>query len=639
MNLTDRQVEIFLLLANNAGVFFTAKHIASTLELSVRTIHSEIHAIKTYCKELESIVLDVTKGKGYRLRIIDMNAFKDIITPLSNTRFPKQVSDTKIELFLIRDLIFGFGYTKKETFTHKNYISDSSFYKALNTVKTLLINYNLKIIQKRHCGYIIVGSELDKRRLIRELGIFPYDDDPLHYVKSISSVYGKVADHFLKHKYSILDFELQNISSHVALTVYRVKSGYSINTSPGKNHVDIIESEEHKLAASILNDLLTSYSLTKHELDNEILVLTQCILGKSYNTTNIETQIEANDFVKDALIHIDKRFYINLSVQEDLTVFLVMHLIPLIYRARSRTQLLNPLSDEIKLKFPLAHDISLYFIMMMNAHFDVLISPDETSYLALYFNYGLEKHNTTSNSKKVLVITALRQSETTLIRHRILSWFPEQITELRFTSIVPSVQEFSKYDTVLTTEKSEDNPYLGIVVPINIFPDESDFNRINLSLNGFNSIDAILDKFSEQCFYYGNIRDKATVLDILIHNAAVRYDLDTSFDFAIRSREDIASTYFGNLIALPHPLSPLSRDTFVSVVVLDTPIAWDDTNKAQLIMLISIERNNPKAYQFWYYISEIVRNKLVIDELIINPTFETFIKIVKQSLIDLEVSL
>lgn len=49
-------------------------------------------------------------------------------------------------------------------------------------------------------------------------------------------------------------------------------------------------------------------------------------------------------------------------------------------------------------------------------------------------------------------------------------------------------------------------------------------------------------------------------------------------------------------------------------------------------MLVSIEKNNPRAFQFWHYISSIVRNESKIKRIIENPTFDNFIKILGDSL-------
>lgn len=63
-------------------------------------------------------------------------------------------------------------------------------------------------------------------------------------------------------------------------------------------------------------------------------------------------------------------------------------------------------------------------------------------------------------------------------------------------------------------------------------------------------------------------------------------------------RECMRSTFFGNGMAAPHPMSAISSDTFVSIGVSKEPVDWDAShNKVHLIMLIGVRKNNAKAFQ------------------------------------------
>ena len=51
-------------------------------------------------------------------------------------------------------------------------------------------------------------------------------------------------------------------------------------------------------------------------------------------------------------------FCVNFEPAESLKLFLALHLVPLIYRIKSGTQLNNMMAPEIKQSFPLAYDIA-----------------------------------------------------------------------------------------------------------------------------------------------------------------------------------------------------------------------------------------------------------------------------------------
>lgn len=154
---------------------------------------------------------------------------------------------------------------------------------------------------------------------------------------------------------------------------------------------------------------------------NEINLLTQTILGKLDYSRNDHLQKEVNDFINDSFLYIRNKFCVNFEPAESLKLFLALHLVPLIYRIKSGTQLNNMMAPEIKQSFPLAYDIALYFTLLIKERFHLNVSADEISYLSLYFNYGLENIHLGNSAKKILIITSLRKSETVLLRHKILT--------------------------------------------------------------------------------------------------------------------------------------------------------------------------------------------------------------------------
>ena len=87
----------------------------------------------------------------------------------------------------------------------------------------------------------------------------------------------------------------------------------------------------------------------------------------------------------------------------------------------------NPLDASIHQSFPQAHDIALYFSMLVRNEFQLVVSKDEVSYLTLYFNYGLENYLSTSIGKKLLIITPLRKSETILMNIKFFMGYQNKL--------------------------------------------------------------------------------------------------------------------------------------------------------------------------------------------------------------------
>lgn len=93
------------------------------------------------------------------------------------------------------------------------------------------------------------------------------------------------------------------------------------------------------------------------------------------------------------------------------------------------------------------------------------------------------------------------------MKHKILNWFPNQISEITFLDSNDQNVDLSEYDAIFSTDDDVDK-FKGGVTKINVFPDEKDFNRINLSINGYTDEQSILKKFNSQLFRYGKVKDK-----------------------------------------------------------------------------------------------------------------------------------
>ncbi|MDR2976241.1 MAG: PTS sugar transporter subunit IIA [Streptococcaceae bacterium] len=515
----------------------------------------------------------------------------------------------------------------------KFYLSESTLYSCMKEVKKIILDYNLQLVYKTNYGYKIEGDELDKRVCLAKIEPdTKYADQYSSRPDDLFEIYKTVADSFLEAHYQVTESMLQNITGHVHQNLMRITRHHFVSSSISGNE-DLSQTRAYSIAETILKKLLNNQLPSSKHFQNEVNLLALIILGKLEYSDNNEIQEEINDFIDWAFSKIDKKFAANFGTLAVLKMKIAFHLVPLFYRIKSRTQLKNSMTEEITQSFPQAANIALYFTDLIIEKYGLKISIDEITYIILHFNYGLSLLSQKKLKKRMLIITELRQSETSLLKFKIAQWFPNIITRIDF--IPPSAAnsvELEDYDAIFSTEGNLDK-YHGGVSRLNFFPKESDFERINLALNGFSNITSILSKFSENCFYFGEASSRDEVLKIVTAMAAKQDGKElSSFLNSIEEREKIASSYFGNEIAMPHPLIPFTDKTIASVAILKKPIQWDGFHKVRLVILVSVAKNNPVEFQFWHYMSAFVQNEKNLEGLWNNPTFENLISCLGQAL-------
>ena len=101
---------------------------------------------------------------------------------------------------------------------------------------------------------------------------------------------------------------------------------------------------------------------------------------------------------------------------------------------------------------------------------------------------------------------------------------------------------------------------------------------------------------------------------------------DNFYELVIQ-REELASTDYGNLVAVPHPLKTVTEESFVYVTVLDVPLLWH-RYEVQVILLTVIGRREDANLQKFYELStRLIVEQESIQELIRDRSYEKLIEL------------
>jgi lichenan operon transcriptional antiterminator len=114
--------------------------------------------------------------------------------------------------------------------------------------------------------------------------------------------------------------------------------------------------------------------------------------------------------------------------------------------------------------------------------------------------------------------------------------------------------------------------------------------------------------------------------DVLLDKGLV----DDTFLEAIYEREKVAPTAFGNLVAIPHPITPKTKKTFVVVCTLVKPIIWSET-PVQIIFLLCVKKDSQEDLQEMYdLLGKFIENKAMVQNILKAKTYEDFIHVIRE---------
>ncbi|GCF95278.1 PTS fructose transporter subunit IIA [Enterococcus florum] len=620
--LTKRQKAIIKEFETHSPSFLTAEYFVDKFGVSMRTIQSDIKAVREELAKNGYAELRSVASKGSKLLIHDSQMYQKMLSEGENS-FEQHQSDRVRKLCLL--LLNCKKPLSRPYLMERLFIASSTLNSDLKEADKLLSGYQLVIERKRNSGIAIVGSEYNKRKCLLKLGHIEMhqNQSSIANQENLRQDIEKIlVSILLKHHYHISETLFQNLIVHIEMAIKRMNSGFYI----GSNELEVSEVFDSEIEVS--EEIFDRLSERCHfkVSQEEIINLAIYIKGKSDYENDDYISEEVNAFILHSLDEINEKFDINFTQEIDLRISLALHLMPLLTRMEYNIQNENQLLDHIKQSFPLAFDIAAYMCLLLQKNIDKRIEESEIAYLAIYFNQYLAKYNDISGKKRILIITSLKRSESVLLRQRFATWFANEIAILTLlnTHEVHSI-DVEDYDVIFTTEQTELTENIGAIL-ISFFPSEAEYSKIKLAIDGFNDKFEIVNLFDEELFRYGRFSTKQEVLD-KICSISVSKVGDKVFQLreAVGLREGLGSSYFGNGIALPHPINPILAETFVSVILLKDELEWDsDGNKVRLVMLVAIEKNNAKVFQLWNYLGKIIQEKGFVDRLIKEPTFENF---------------
>lgn len=622
--LIKRQKLILSDLYDFSNTYITAEVLSKKHNISLRTLKNDIREIKNEIEKYGAHIVS-TPSKGYLFVIDDEKLFNQFKKTYLNNDNINNYYDQSQRIKYIQRILISSKNVSPTKLCDDLFISRSTLATDLRKVKKIFKEYNIDILASTTKGIVLKAQEMDIRQCIVKENLFAItiddnrllapnqnDNEVLLKIKNI------LLQAFIDSHINVSDHIFQNLVVHIYTSIWRMRKNNYIE----KDAVSLDSSYLHiqTVAQEIMHNICRIFNVNYSIYEANLLAIN--IQGKRELYDNNYISLDIADFIVEILNKIKKDYNIDLIDDIDLRMDLALHTAPLLSRARFDLQLSNDITYDIKQNHVIAFDLAYAFGYEFQKKFGIKLNEDELSYLAIHFANGLQRKNN-SSSLNVLLISSEKKSNCFLIKQKFFQWFGKIKS---FDIITPSSigqLDITKYDALFTTDKNISEKYN--IVHVDLFLNESNYQKIEFALNGFNGVDSITAKFYKDLFYFKDFSTKEQVIKFMCQNAINLFDIKEPLYESVLEHEQISTSYFGHSIALLHPVKSITDNTFISVLILKNPIKWDD-NEVKLVLLVSIEKYNQSALSFWYYLSFIISNQQLTDDICSNPTYEFFIE-------------
>ncbi len=619
----------------------TSNDLTNIIQVTSRTIRNDI-------KELNEILLQSggfiksTRGIGYELEIKNSKTFKlflqemfkkSVILTDKSPNSPKERVN-----YIVRKLLLANSYIKLDEIADELYISKSTLQNDLIEVKKMLKSFSLEIESKPYYGVKVKGNEMNFRFCLSEY-VFNRKEIKINMQNQMDSIFSKeeinkihtiILEEVKVNEIGISDIALNNLSIHFAIACKRIRDKNYVLIAP-EDFEGIYNQKEYKVAKQIVSKIESAFNVSFPE--TEIAYIAVHLLGtnKIANTNLNRQEFESfvgsslKDIINEILFKIDNRLKLCLQDDKELFIALGLHLKPAINRLRYGMNVRNPMLDEIKTKYPLAFDAAILASKVLRERLAIEIDEDEIGYIALHISVAMFRQKMNQNVKRCIIVCASGVGSAMLLKYKLQSMYFNQLV------IVDTIDYYrlnetslEQIDFIITTIPIERELSVPIIY-VNTILGTKDISKIEDYLQDRNENKIAFVK-EELIFLQKDLQTKEEVIKYLVNELEAAGYVGDSFGDSVLERERLSPTSFGNLVAIPHPMTPLTSEIFWALCTLKRPIDWEG-NRVQFVCLLSLGKNKtPNLQRMYEHLIEIVENEQKVKQLICCEEKEEFIE-------------
>lgn len=638
INLPLRQKKILKKLLASGG-WMKGKELAEEMEVTLRTIRTDINAINHAIRE-SGCHIESSRQEGYRFCGI---LSKDIEKQLFEGNMVPNTPEERMRVLGIR-LLWADEKDPEhlEELEEEMFVSAATLESDIFKLKMMLESRNTPVYVKRKGKDVWTSGEEETRRfLLKELMVDRTDPDYMmldNYVdyfgdqvpeKIMSCVLKALAENNL----SMTTEDILHLVIFLSIKLTRIFLGYEF-----QEKAELVQSNEDvnwKLSSSIVKYIKTKFDIELNKTEQVDLMiqisLMRLIIDKGEKRQRKKAeQSNYEHIVDDLLEDIKNKFHLDLTNDWELKEGLVTHIRYILKRIQIEPRSVNPILALLKTEYPFVFDMSLFLYERFFDEFGVKLSESELGYVATYLGSAVERMEKIKSSGefKIALVTSLNYGTNQLLLTRMKSIMGEQCRiDGPYSSYEKEQIKKSRPSFVVTTESKQILKDLNIPqIKISPLLDEEDLNNINKEISHFRKEllyeqlpKDIKDYFDEKIFF-PNLK-AATEQEVIeeMSDRLVKHGFaEKDFKDKTLEREELAPTIFGNKIAMPHPIEACAKKTVIGVAMLEKPIIWG-SGEAQLIFLLAIKKEDMKYLNSFFELTV----RLVDDEDFVKQLLET----------------
>ena len=589
----ERKISIVKQLQQNNGI--SLAEMAEKLNVSTRTIRNDLKLIN---EELEDAAfIELEQGNCY-LYITNRQKLEQKKTVWQN---PKNCFDSpqKRAAYIMKTLISHNKPYSTEELAYEMNLGRTTLSLEIKKLNAVLKNYGLCIVGMQNAGITWKGEELHLRFFIlKYIYEFIYEQDALQ--EQLCKNMKKMLE-----KYSLESITEESFFRCIVIAVDRIKSGNSLKKLDEKFYM-LKQSDVWNITNEIAKKLEPLLGICFTE--EEKLFMTIPLAGMR-TPTDLESisKMQFNQNVEEIIDEIIEKIGYELNLylkKENLQKDFFYHISFLVNRLHFGYMLKNPISEEIRKKYPLAYKMAKIAGRVIEKRYHVTVPQDELGYIAAYFGvYILEYSISQQKPYKIALVCSTGRGTARLIASQLKKLLDHNAVMDLFSEKQVTAELLDNYDIVFSTIALSFEMKKQIIYIKDIFDEKEllshikkvkyleKINFLGTETAGTSLIASLLEE--DRFFLLDEKKGYLENTEMMIQHLIKEEYVDKGFLERIKKREQNSTMVFGNLVAFPHAVNKQRQSNLVLALgVCPQKLASQKQEQVQLIFLLALPQSH-----------------------------------------------
>ena len=590
MNVLNYQ--LFKILTTNDSI--TVDRLVSELQVSKKTLQKYITSLN---EELGEIAEIQEKNQKYYLKVEDYARLAKFQTHYLKTTLDFN-NPLKRQAYILLMLIKSKGYMLLDDLSEYLMVSKGTINRDIKEIKLLLKDYDTTIRSVSNNGVMLESKADCQIAFILRNFVCDYYD-----LGEKLAIEEKQEITKLVRKYDKSKTVRNLIIRHLKILNFLHEHGRKISTTPDC-YYELTSSEVNDEIISILKKYLHSEEIT--EAEKSFLLIPLNINYSNRNTERINKRLM---WIDELFAEIFSQVKENISLDIDYNrVFeqIKYHSIFMINRSATYMRNDDLFSREIVEKYPVAVDLAIMTVNLLESKLHIKISDKELGYLALYYQMEIEDEKRgNSQYHKVAIVGEVSKSIQNLIISRLNETFQGTTEADIFKSSESFKKSSERYLIVFSTLPLESKDVTTPIVRIqSIFKNDELVSKVTLSqvMAGISSqqVKFRIQRFEERISYLKAVEN-------LIDTEISTGELLQGFKLDWKKREEKMSNVFQNGIAIPHMVDKSNHSRILLTVGILSKAVKYQGKEVRIIFLIGIPQNlNSKLSKILSHVYDLI---------------------------------